>query len=141
MTAATLAGKNVVIIGGTAGIGLATAIAAAEQGAKVWAAGRSEANLEKARAVANGKFEVRQADTHDAEALQKIFEEGVYKWRRESRYYQQSKVENTFYRYKTILGKKLRARREESRHVETVIGRNILNCFLEMGRCKSEMVL
>ncbi|MEQ8408560.1 MAG: SDR family oxidoreductase [Gammaproteobacteria bacterium] len=75
MTAATLAGKNVVIIGGTAGIGLATAIAAAEQGAKVWAAGRSEANLEKARAVANGKFEVRQADTHDAEALQKIFEE------------------------------------------------------------------
>ena len=75
MTAATLAGKNVVIIGGTAGIGLATAIAAAEQGAKVWAAGRSEANLEKARTVANGKFEVRQADTHDAEALQKIFEE------------------------------------------------------------------
>lgn len=75
MTVATLAGKNVVIIGGTAGIGLATAIAASEQGAKVWAAGRSEANLEKARQVANGKFEVRQADTHDAEALKKIFEE------------------------------------------------------------------
>jgi NAD(P)-dependent dehydrogenase (short-subunit alcohol dehydrogenase family) len=70
-----LSGKKVVIIGGTAGIGLATAIAAAEQGAKVWAAGRSEANLEKARAASNGKFELRQADTHDAEALEAIFKE------------------------------------------------------------------
>ena len=42
---------------------------------------------------------------------------------------------------KTILGKKLRSRREESRHVETVIGCNILNQFLELGRCKSEIVL
>ncbi|MCI5106406.1 MAG: SDR family oxidoreductase [Pseudomonadales bacterium] len=70
-----LSGKKVVIIGGTAGIGLATAIAAAEQGAQVWAAGRSEANLEKARAASNGKFELRQADTHDAEALEAIFRE------------------------------------------------------------------
>jgi NAD(P)-dependent dehydrogenase (short-subunit alcohol dehydrogenase family) len=70
-----LSGKKVVIIGGTAGIGLATAIAAAEQGAQVWAAGRSEANLEKARAASNGKFELRQADTHDAEALEAIFKE------------------------------------------------------------------
>jgi NAD(P)-dependent dehydrogenase (short-subunit alcohol dehydrogenase family) len=70
-----LSGKKVVIIGGTAGIGLATAIAAAELGAQVWAAGRSEANLEKARAASNGKFELRQADTHDAEALEAIFKE------------------------------------------------------------------
>jgi hypothetical protein len=45
------------------------------------------------------------------------------------------KVENAFYRYKTILGEKLRSRREESRHVEMVIGCNILNRFLEIGRC------
>jgi NAD(P)-dependent dehydrogenase (short-subunit alcohol dehydrogenase family) len=75
MAVNNLAGKNVVIIGGTAGIGLATAIAASEAGAKVWAAGRSEANLEKARAASAGKFEVRQADTHDAEALETIFKE------------------------------------------------------------------
>lgn len=75
MTANNLQGKKVVIIGGTAGIGLATAVAAAEAGASVWAAGRSEENLEKARARANGKFEVRQADTHDGEALKSIFEE------------------------------------------------------------------
>ena len=29
----------------------------------------------------------------------------------------------------------------ESRHVESVIGCNILNRFLELGRCKSETVL
>lgn len=70
-----LEGKNVVIIGGTAGIGLATAIAAAEMGANVWAAGRSEAHIEKAKAASGGKFEVRQADTHEASQLHDIFKE------------------------------------------------------------------
>jgi NAD(P)-dependent dehydrogenase (short-subunit alcohol dehydrogenase family) len=75
MTMNNLKDKHVVIIGGTAGIGLATAIAAAEQGAKVWAAGRSEANLKRAEEAAQGKFEVRQADTHDAQSLAAIFKE------------------------------------------------------------------
>ncbi|GAB5500212.1 MAG: SDR family oxidoreductase [Pseudohongiellaceae bacterium] len=75
MTMNNLKDKHVVIIGGTAGIGLATAIAAAEQGAKVWAAGRSEANLKRAEEAAQGKFEVRQADTHDADSLEAIFKE------------------------------------------------------------------
>ena len=72
--------------------------------------------------------------------MPKILDEGVHKWRRESGYYQQSKVENTFYRYKTIIGKKLRARTEESREVETILGCKILNRFLELGRCKSKFV-
>ncbi|MDD9890011.1 MAG: SDR family oxidoreductase, partial [Gammaproteobacteria bacterium] len=70
-----LEGKNIVIIGGTAGIGLATAIAASEMGANVWAAGRSEAHIEKAKAASNGKFEVRQADTHEANQLHDVFKE------------------------------------------------------------------
>ncbi len=70
-----LQGKNVVVIGGTAGIGLATAVAASELGANVWAAGRSQAHIDKATEVSNGKFQVRQADTHDAEALDKVFRE------------------------------------------------------------------
>lgn len=75
MTTNNLAGKNVVIIGGTAGIGLAAAQAAAAAGAKVWAAGRTEEHIEKARKIANGAFEVRQADTHDAASLKALFEE------------------------------------------------------------------
>jgi NAD(P)-dependent dehydrogenase (short-subunit alcohol dehydrogenase family) len=75
MPSSSLKGKRVVIIGGTAGIGLAAAQAAAAAGAKVWAAGRSQAHIDKATAAANGSFEVRQADTHDADALKAIFEE------------------------------------------------------------------
>jgi len=87
--------------------------------------------------VGSEKGKWTQRDKH----VQKILDEGVHKWRRESGYYQQSKVENTFYRYKTILGRKLWSRREDNRHVETGIGCNILNRFLEMGRCQSKMVL
>jgi len=75
MTDNNLSGKNIVIIGGTAGIGLATAIAASEMGANVWAAGRSEGHIENAKAVSNGKFEVRQADTHNGDQLHAIFKE------------------------------------------------------------------
>lgn len=75
MTTNTLSSKNVVIIGGTAGIGLATAQAAAALGAKVWAAGRSEAHIENAKKLSNGSFEIRQADTHDVESLEAIFNE------------------------------------------------------------------
>ena len=52
MTTGNLTDKTVVIIGGTAGIGLATVVAASEAGAKVWVAGRSQTNLDKARSVA-----------------------------------------------------------------------------------------
>ncbi|MGI9252035.1 MAG: SDR family oxidoreductase [Pseudohongiellaceae bacterium] len=70
-----LKGKKVVIIGGTAGIGLAAATLAAAAGARVWAAGRTEAHIKSATAAANGAFEVRQADTHDPAALEAIFKE------------------------------------------------------------------
>ena len=77
----------------------------------------------RSNAVLSEKSKWNQRDRN----ILKILDDGVHKWRRESGYYQQSKVENTFYRYKTILEKKLRSRREESRHVETVIGCNILD--------------
>ena len=91
----------------------------------------------RSNAVVSDKRKWTDRDRH----VQKILEEGVHKWRRESGYYQQSKVENTFYRYKTILGKKLRARTEESREIETILGCKILNRFLELGRCESILVV
>ena len=73
--AMSLAGKNVVVIGGTSGIGLATAIAASELGANVWAAGRSAAHIEKARAKVGSRVTIMSADTHDSASLQAVFKE------------------------------------------------------------------
>lgn len=75
MTTNNLSGKNIVIIGGTAGIGLATAVAASELGANVWAAGRTQAHIDKAKELSAGSFDVRQADTHNADDLHAIFKE------------------------------------------------------------------
>ena len=72
--------------------------------------------------------------------VHKIRTDGVYEWRRESGYYRQSKVENTFYRYKTTIGKRLRARTEQGREVEAKIGCKILNRFIELGTFKLERI-
>lgn len=70
-----LTGKNVVVIGGTSGIGLATAIAASDLGASVWAAGRSKEHMEKAREASEGRIELVTADTHDEQSLLALFRE------------------------------------------------------------------
>lgn len=76
-TTTALAGKNVVVIGGTSGIGLATAIAAGQLGAKVWAAGRSAEHMDKARAAiaAAGvnSIDLVQLDTHDEAGMHALF--------------------------------------------------------------------
>ena len=90
----------------------------------------------RVNAVMSGKKEWTQRDRH----VHKIRCDGVYQWRKESGYYQQSRVENTFYRYKTIIGKTLRARSEQNREVEAKIACKILNRFLELGRAESKMV-
>ena len=86
----------------------------------------------RSNAVLSGKDEWTQRDVH----VHKIRCDGVYQWRRESEYYQQSRVENTFYRYKTNIGRKLRARTELNREVEAKIACNILNRFFELGRAE-----
>ncbi len=46
-------------------------------------------------------------------------------------------MENTFFRYKSIIGDRLRARHPKSREVETLIACNILNRMMELGRPES----
>jgi NAD(P)-dependent dehydrogenase (short-subunit alcohol dehydrogenase family) len=69
-----LKGKQVVVIGGTSGIGLATALAARQAGAQVWAGGRSEAHRGKARRVLGEDVELVTVDTHDDDALRELFD-------------------------------------------------------------------
>ena len=66
-------GKNVVVVGGTSGIGLAITQLAAARGAKVWAVGRSDKYIETAKSNSQGDITFVQADIHDAEALKNLF--------------------------------------------------------------------
>ena len=90
----------------------------------------------RVNAVLSGKDEWTQRHLH----IHKVRSDGVDAWRRESGYYRQSTVENTFYRYKTSIGALLRARREEARQVEATLACKILKGFLELGRAESELV-
>ena len=90
----------------------------------------------RVNAVLSGNKKWTQRDRH----VRKIIDVGIYTWRRESGYYRQSKVENTFYRYKTTIGKRLRARTEEGREVEAKIACKVLNRFMELGRAQCERI-
>ena len=67
-------GMNVEVIGGTSGIGLATAISSAQRGATVFAAGRSLDKIEACQA-SYPDIQFRQVDTHDPEGLSALFSE------------------------------------------------------------------
>jgi NAD(P)-dependent dehydrogenase (short-subunit alcohol dehydrogenase family) len=59
---ASLNGKNVLVIGGSSGIGYATAAGALAEGAKVTIASRSEEKLRAAQASLQGRVEARRLD-------------------------------------------------------------------------------
>ena len=67
----------------------------------------------------------------------RVKEIGRRQWRKESGYHRQARVENTFFRYKTIIRDKLRARHPESQTAEAIIACNVLNSMAELGMPKS----
>jgi NADP-dependent 3-hydroxy acid dehydrogenase YdfG len=76
----TVAGKNIVITGGTAGIGRATAVLLAQLGANVFIAGRTAEHLENTLKEANekqypGKFQGIVADLSTKEGIAELFTE------------------------------------------------------------------
>ncbi len=66
-------GQNIVIIGGTSGIGLATAIAAQKAGATVWSASRSMNKVSLCQ-TNHPEIQFSQVDTHDPEGLKSLFQ-------------------------------------------------------------------
>jgi NAD(P)-dependent dehydrogenase (short-subunit alcohol dehydrogenase family) len=65
--------KRIIIIGGSSGMGLVTAIAATAAGAQVVIASRSRDKLEKARRTIGGDTEVMPLDVMDEAAVQAFF--------------------------------------------------------------------
>ena len=66
--------------------------------------------------------------------IQRVAKIGRRRWKKESGYHRQGVVENAFFRYKSMLGDKLRARGLAAQRVEAAIGCKILNRLLVLGR-------
>ncbi len=59
---------------------------------------------------------------------------GRRQWKKESGYHRQGTVENAFFRYKSIIGDRLRARSPDAQVVEAGLARNILNRMADLAR-------
>src|SRR5260370_4030303 len=69
----TLDGKRIVVLGGSSGIGLATAQAAAREGASVVIASSRNTRVDQALATLPASNEGQVVDLTDADAMQKLF--------------------------------------------------------------------
>ncbi len=58
---------------------------------------------------------------------------GRRRWKKVSGYHRQARVENAFFRYKSIIGNGLRARSPAGQRTEAVLACNILNQMTELG--------
>jgi hypothetical protein len=77
------------------------------------------------------------APTQRDQHLFEIERVGRLQWKRTSGYYVQSRAENTFARFKTTFGGRLRAKRDESQEREALLACQLLNRILELGRPQS----
>jgi hypothetical protein len=66
-------------------------------------------------------------------AVRRIRKVGRREWKKESGYHQQARAENTFFRYKRILGDRLHARDADAQADEARLACNILNRMTELG--------
>ena len=66
--------------------------------------------------------------------IRRVKQIGRRRWKKESGYHRQARVENAFFRYKLIIGDRLRARHSKAQDAEALIACNILNRMTELGR-------
>ena len=62
---------------------------------------------------------------------------GRRRWKTESGYHRQARVENVFFRYKSIVADRLRARCPEAQETEVLIACNVLNRMTALGTSES----
>ncbi|MFT5292053.1 MAG: hypothetical protein ACI8QC_003353 [Planctomycetota bacterium] len=86
--------------------------------------------------VSRSKLPLSARDT----TVLKVNAVGRRQWKKESGYHRQGRVENTFFRYKQILGGKLRARHAQAQEVEAALACRILNQMGDVGMPKSVSV-
>ncbi|MHC4515357.1 MAG: IS5 family transposase [Planctomycetota bacterium] len=70
-------------------------------------------------------------------AVRRIRRIGRRQWKSEAGYHRQARGENAFFRFKTMLGDRMRARGTDAQAVEARLACNILNQMTELGRPES----
>ena len=65
---------------------------------------------------------------------------GRRQWQKASGYHRQARVENAFFRYKSIIGDSLRARNRRGRSVEASLACRVLNRMTALGRPESSVI-
>jgi len=66
--------------------------------------------------------------------VRRVDKVGRRRWKEESGYHRQARVENAFFRYKSIVGDRLRARDRRAQAVEARLACNALNRMTAIGR-------
>ena len=86
------------------------------------------------------KYRVGNWSEYDRSLVQRgdltlwISADAIDAWKKESGYHRQARVENAFFRYKSIIGDRLRARHPKAQKAEALIACNILNGMTALGR-------
>ena len=76
----------------------------------------------------------RPRSTTRDRTIQKLQKIGRRRWKKEVGYHRHARVENAFFRYKSIIGDGLRARSRAGQGTEAVLACNILNQMTQRGR-------
>lgn len=86
-------------------------------------------------ATASGKVRARASPRN--RTIERVQEIGRRAGKKEAGYHQRARAENAFFRYKTIVGDRLRARSEPRRRVEARIACDALHRMTGLGRPES----
>jgi len=74
-------------------------------------------------------------------AIEAIRAVGRRRWKKDAGYHAQARAENTFFRYKRLLGPHVRSRGRGAQQLETRLACAILNKMLELGAARSVPVV
>ena len=74
-------------------------------------------------------------------AIERIGKIGRRQWRKESGAHQQARAENGMYRYKRIIGDRLRAKHRSSQKTEALIAVNVINRMTTIGMPESAKIV
>ena len=112
----------------------------AEGSARTEGARRATGVRADGAAAGAGSLAPGQRSSARDRTITKVKRIGRRRWKKTSRYHQQARVENAFFRYKSIIGDGLRARTPGGRTVEALLACNMLNAMTDMGRPASYAV-